>query len=140
MIAKDKTDTVLKAGGLALIWVLIITYTTFPGLAGDTASFLSEQISFENTGKFLLFQIGIYLFDLLLQISYSVDRYVKKYVLMVGAITSAVVCVFLVPYTIDREISRIVPILIIAIQMGLLKSVNLYYGNAFKDGETICNV
>jgi hypothetical protein len=137
MFLNSRTGIILKAGTVALLWISIITYTTFPGLVGDTVSFLSEQISFENTGKFLLFQIGIYLFDLLVQISYSVDKHVKKYTLMVGAITSAIICVFLVPYSIDRETPRIIPILIIAIQMGLLKSFNLYHGNNISNDKPL---
>jgi hypothetical protein len=130
MFLQSETGMIFKAAGLALLWVMIITYTTFSELFKEPVSFLSEQISFENTGKLLLFQIGIYLFDLLVQISYSVNRQLKRYRLMVGALASAVVCVLMVPYAIDVKMLRIVPILIIAIQMGLLKGFNLYYGDA----------
>ncbi|MDR1595120.1 MAG: hypothetical protein LBS43_11660 [Prevotellaceae bacterium] len=127
MIKKEDIGIILKSAGLALIWVLIITYTTFPQLLEHPVCFLTERISFENTGRYLLFGIGIYVFDLLVQILYSVDKRLKRNLLVSGALGCAVLCVLIVPYTINVEVSRICPVLITGLSMGLVKGVVFYY-------------
>jgi hypothetical protein len=126
MFLNSRTGIILKAGGFALLWMMIITYTTFPALFKDPVSFLSEQISFENTGKFLLFGLGIYIFDLWVHISYSTDR-VEKILLVTGALVSTVLSVLIVPFAIDRDMNRMYPILIIGTSMGCQKLLSLYF-------------
>jgi hypothetical protein len=127
MIEKNKIVMVLKAGAFGLLWMSVVTYTTFPQLFKSPVSFLSEQISFENTGKFLLFGIGIYFFDIWVHITYFVNKRIKKKLVIVGAFGCAVLSILIVPFSIDVEASRILPILIVGISMGWLKSVNLYF-------------
>jgi hypothetical protein len=126
MSAKVKISIIFKAIVIALMWMLIVTYTTFPQLFKNPVSFLAEHISFENTGKFLLFGIGIYIFDLCVHILYFADQQVKKNLLIVGALGCGVLSVLIVPLAIDMEMNRTTPILIVGIPMWLLKSFNLY--------------
>jgi hypothetical protein len=128
MRLNSRTGIILKSGGLALLWVLIVTYTTFPGLVRDTASFLSEQTGFENTGKYLLFGLGIYAFDLLAQILYSTDH-VSTNLLVAASIAAVVLSVLIIPVAIDTEMNRICPILLIGISMGCLKALNFYFND-----------
>jgi hypothetical protein len=99
----------------------------FPQLIEHPVRFLAEQISFENTGRYLLFGIGIYIFDILLQILYSNDNRIKKNLLVAGSLGCAVLCVLIVPYTINVEVSRLSPILITGLSMGFMKGMNLYH-------------
>jgi hypothetical protein len=127
MIAIDKIGAILKAGGFALLWVMIITYTTFPQLFGDPVSFLSEQISFENTGKYLLFGTGIYIFDLWIYIMYFLDQHDERNMMIAGALGCAVLSALVVPYAIDTEMDRILPILMIGISVGYQKGLSFYF-------------
>ncbi|MDR1595118.1 MAG: hypothetical protein LBS43_11650 [Prevotellaceae bacterium] len=129
MIAINKTGAILKSGVLALAWVSIITYTTFPQLFGDPVSFLSEQISFENTGKYLLFGAGIYVFDLWVHLIYFIDQQIERIernMLIIGSFGCAVLCLLIVPLAIDTEMNRILPILMIVVSVGYQKGVNFY--------------
>jgi hypothetical protein len=126
ILKKEDIVIILKAGGLALLWVLIITYTTFPKLFGDPVSFLSEQINFENTGKYLLFGAGIYVFDLWVQIVYFVNKQLKRNFFVAGALGCAVLCLLIVPFAIEIEMSRIYPILMVGLSMGFLKGYSFY--------------
>jgi hypothetical protein len=126
MFLQSKAGIILKASGFALLWMGIVTYTTFPELFKDSVSFLSEQISFENTGKFLLFGLAIYIFDLWVHISYSTDK-VEKNLLVAGALASTVLSVLMIPFAIDKEMNRIYPIVIIGISMGCQKLFSLYF-------------
>jgi hypothetical protein len=127
MIAEGKTGIILKAGALALMWVLIVTCTTFPQLLENPVCFLAEQISFENTGKFLLFIIGIFTFDLFIQISYSIGKQdIRKDWLVFGCLLSFSFNVLFVSFAIGTEINRICPVLLIGISVGFLKAANLY--------------
>jgi hypothetical protein len=126
MIVKNETGIILRAYGFALLWVLIITYTTFPLLFGNPVSFLSEQINFENTGKSLLFGIGIYIFDLWMQIVYFADNQIKKNFLVAGALGCTVLCVLIIPVAIDMKTNRLLPILTVSLSMGFLKGYNFY--------------
>jgi hypothetical protein len=130
MIMVDKIGTIFKAGGFALVWVLIITYTTFPQLFGDPVSFLSERISFENTGKYLLFGTGIYIFDLWVYIVYFLEEQIRRNLLIAGALGCAVLCALIVPYSIDTGMNRILPILMIGISVGYQKGLSFYFSNS----------
>ncbi|MDR2651586.1 MAG: hypothetical protein LBC68_04645 [Prevotellaceae bacterium] len=130
MIAKkEDIGIIFKAGILALVWVLIITYTTFPQLFRDFVSFLSERISFENTGKYLLFGAGIYIFDLWVYLIYSINREIERVernLLILGSFGCAVLCLLIVPLAIDTEMNRLLPILMIAVSVGYQKGFNFY--------------
>jgi hypothetical protein len=133
---RSKVGTILRASGFALLWVWIITYMTFPGLFKDSVSFLSEQISFENTGKFLLFGLAIYIFDLWVHISYTTDM-VEKNLLISGTLASTVLCVLMIPFAIDSDMNRIYPIVIIGLSMGCQKLVSIYFNEAASNCKAI---
>jgi uncharacterized membrane protein (DUF485 family) len=127
ILKKEDIVIVLKSAVFALLWVLIVTYTMFPQLIEHPVRFLAEQISFENTGRYLLFGIGIYIFDLLVQIVYSIDERIKKNFLVSGSLGCAVLCVLIVPYAINVELNRLWPVLITGLSLGLVKGVSIYY-------------
>jgi hypothetical protein len=140
MFAKGKIGKILKASGLAFAWVLVITYTTFPQLLENPLCFLAEQGNFENMGKFLLFGIGIYTFDLLAQIMYfPIDEQIRKSLLVVGTLGCVVFCVLIVPFAINLAMSRIYPVLLVAVPMGLLKGFNFYISDESKNDEPLPN-
>jgi hypothetical protein len=133
IVKKGDIAIVLKSAGLALVWVLIVTYITFPQLLEHPVCFLSERISFENTGRYLLFGVAIYIFDLLIQILYANDKRIKKTFLVVASLGCTVLCVLTVPFTVNIGISRICPVLITGLSMGLVKATNLYFNEKIKD-------
>jgi hypothetical protein len=77
MAVEDKIGIILKAGGFALLWVSIITCTIFPKLLVNL-NFFTEQYSFGSIGQALLFVLGVYTFDLMIQVLYAFDAHLKN--------------------------------------------------------------
>jgi hypothetical protein len=133
MFAKDKIGIIIfKSGGFALLWVLIVTCTMFPEVLGSGIRFLTEQYSFGNVGQVLLFSLGIYTFDLMIQVLYAIDKHIsKKFIAQIlGCIT---ICVLAVSLTMNTGLYNIYPFVFIGISMGYMKALTLYVSDAAKE-------
>jgi hypothetical protein len=132
MFAKNKIGIIIfKSGGFALLWVLIVSCTMFPELLGSGIYFLAEQYNFGNVGRALLFALGIYTFDLMIQVLYAIDGYIsKKFVAQIlGCIT---ICILAISLTIDTGLCNICPFLFVSISMGYMKALALYMSDTTK--------
>ena len=74
----SKTSIILRASGFALFWVTIVTCTMFPDILTKGKTFLTEQYDFEYVGRGLLFALGVYIFDLMIQVLYAIDKRLNK--------------------------------------------------------------
>ncbi|MDR2651584.1 MAG: hypothetical protein LBC68_04635 [Prevotellaceae bacterium] len=137
MFVKSKIGIIIfKAGGFALLWVLIVTCTMFPEVLGSGIRFLSERYIFGNVGRVLLFTLGIYTFDLMIQILYAIDEHLsKKFIAQIlGCIT---VCILSVSLTIDTGLQNIGPFLFVGISMGYMKALTLYVSDTTKKVDNL---
>jgi hypothetical protein len=130
MIAGNKIGIILKANGFALLWVLLITCAMFPKLLEDV-SFLTEQYSFGSVGQILLFSLGIYTFDLMIQVLYSIDEFLNK-LFIAQILVSVTVCVLAVSFTKNMGVNNICPFLFVGLSMGYMKALTLYMSDKTK--------
>ncbi|MDR1595122.1 MAG: hypothetical protein LBS43_11670 [Prevotellaceae bacterium] len=131
MIAKSKTGIILKASGLALLWVTIISCTMFPELLERGNTFLSEQYIFGDVGTVLLFSLGIYTFDLMIQVLYVIDEHLDK-TFLVQILGGVSVCVLAISFTKNMGVSNIYPFLIVGLSMCYMKTVAIYMSDKTK--------
>ncbi|MDR0725994.1 MAG: hypothetical protein LBF59_08330, partial [Prevotellaceae bacterium] len=98
----------MKASGYAVLWVLIVTFTIFPELLESKGSFLTERYIFGNVGQSMLFTLGIYTFDLMIQVLYSIDKHLSKIFIanILGGVTA---CVLSISLTKNMGVSNIWP-------------------------------
>ncbi|MDR1340478.1 MAG: hypothetical protein LBK58_10565 [Prevotellaceae bacterium] len=133
MIIEDKIGIILKAGGFALLWVSIVTCTMFPEMLGR-AGFLTEQYNFGDIGQTLLFALGVYTFDLMVQVLYAVDGYFNKIfiVIILGSVT---VSVLIISITKDMGVYNFCPFLFVGLSMAYMKAATLYISDRTKKIE-----
>jgi hypothetical protein len=131
MFVKGKTGIIFKSGIFALLWVLIVTCTMFPNLLERGNHFLSEQYNFEHVGQALLFALGIYLFDLMIQILYAVDEHLNK-IFVVQILGGIAVCVFAISMTKNMGVDNIWTFLFVWIAMFYMKVLTLYMSSKTK--------
>jgi hypothetical protein len=104
--------------------VAIIICTSFPVLLERGNHFLTEQYNFERTGQAFLFVLGIYMFDLMIQILYSIDTHLSR-IFVVQILGSVVICLFAISVTKDMEVSNMCPLLFVGIAMAYMKAFTL---------------
>ncbi|MDR1130027.1 MAG: hypothetical protein LBK96_03485 [Prevotellaceae bacterium] len=123
MVIEDKIGIIMKAGGFAVLWVSIVTCTMFPDLLGNF-NFLTERYSFGNIGQALLFALGVYTFDLMIQVLYAVDGHLSKMFIaqILGGVT---VCVLAISFTKNMGVYNIWPILFVGLAMIYMKTITL---------------
>jgi hypothetical protein len=131
MIAKDNIGIILKASVFALLWIAVINCTMFPVLLEGGKSFFSEQYNFEYVGQILLFSLGIYTFDLMIQVLYAIrERLSRRFIThILGSVT---VCVLAVSITKNMEMNNGYLLLFVGIAMGYMKAYTLYVSDKSK--------
>ncbi|MDR1887199.1 MAG: hypothetical protein LBQ70_04715 [Prevotellaceae bacterium] len=122
----------MKAGALALAWVLIVTCSVFPQILELEKHFFSEQCDFENMGKSLLFATGVYFFDLIIQVLYAIDELLSK-AFIVTILTCVTICVLTVPVAISMKWNNIYSVLIVVLAMGYIKALSIYMSDKTKE-------
>jgi hypothetical protein len=131
MIVKSKTGIILKASVFALLWVVIISCTMFPELLKKENGFLFRQYIFGDVGTVLLFSLGIYTFDLMIQVLYAIDEHLDR-IFIVQILGGVTVCVLAISFMKNMEVNNILPFLIVALSMGYMKTVAIYMSDKTK--------
>jgi hypothetical protein len=103
----------------------------FPVLLGSEIHFLSEQYNFEDIGRVLLFSLGIYTFDLMIRVLYSLDGHIDR-IFIVQILGSITVCILAVSLTINTGLYNIYLFLFVGISIGYMKALTLYISDAIK--------
>jgi hypothetical protein len=135
MFLNSRTGIIIKSALFALLWVAIITCTAFPCLLEKGNHFLAEQYNFGHAGQFLLFSLGIYTFDLMMQVLYAIDKHLNK-IFVVQILGGVSVCVFAISMTKDMEVNNIWVFLFIWIAMFYMKMLTLYMSDKTKTVTT----
>jgi hypothetical protein len=131
MFIKNKTGIVLKAGGFALLWVAVINCTMFPDLLVRGKSFLTEQYNFGYVGQLLLFSLGVYTLDLMIQVLYAIREHLSRRFIahILGSVT---VCVLAISLTNNMDVNNGYLLLIVGVAMGYMKAFSLYKSDETK--------
>jgi hypothetical protein len=87
-------------------------------------SFLTEQYNFGDIGRSLLFALGVYIFDLMIQVTYAIDEYFNK-IFIAQILGGLSVCVLLISLSKGTELYNIFLLLIVGIAMFYMKMLTL---------------
>jgi hypothetical protein len=124
MFLKDRIRRIFKSILFASLWVAIITCTTFPDILERGNHFFTEQYDFEHVGQVLLIALGIYTFDLMMHILYSIDEYLHK-IFIVQILGGVSICVFTISLTKNMGVYNICPLMFVGISMCYMKAITL---------------
>jgi hypothetical protein len=111
--------------------VSIIICTSFPVLLERGSFFLSEQYNFEHTGQIFLFMLGVYIFDLMIQILYAIDEHLSR-IFITQIFVGILICLLAISGTKNMGVSNIYTFLFVGISMAYMKALTLYMSDKNK--------